>query len=88
MTLLEFLIKVNSLYLKNNIILEVLNHLIHRQDPEAIERYYREKYANADSGRFGEGEQMSDEIRQQSKLPGVKYACLCACFLSIVSQPC
>ena len=52
-----------------------------RQDPEAIERYYREKYANTDisGGRFGEGEQMSDEIRQQSKLPGVKYAYFCAC---------
>jgi transcription elongation factor SPT5 len=44
-------------------------------DAEEIERYYRNRY-NEDTAaiaRFGEGgEEMSDEITQQTLLPGVK----------------
>ena len=42
---------------------------------EEIEEYYRRKYAEETSAamRFGEGgEEMSDEITQQTLLPGVK----------------
>lgn len=42
---------------------------------EEIEEYYRNKYAEESSAamRFGEGgEEMSDEITQQTLLPGVK----------------
>ena len=40
---------------------------------EEIEEYYRRKYADASATeRFGEGEEMSDDITQQGLLPGVK----------------
>ena len=43
------------------------------QKEEEIEEYYRRKYAeNSVADRFGEGEEMSDEITQQGLLPGVK----------------
>ena len=38
--------------------------------------YFRRKYADGNVvERFGEGEDMSDEITQQGLLPGVKYVC-------------
>lgn len=40
---------------------------------DEIEEYYRQKYADSTAaGRYGEGEEMSDEITQQGLLPGVK----------------
>ena len=43
------------------------------QKEDEIEEYYRRKYAeNSVADRFGEGEEMSDEITQQGLLPGVK----------------
>lgn len=50
-----------------------MNFLLYRQDEEAIERYYRERYETTMvESRFGEGEQMSNEISQQALLPGIK----------------
>ena len=43
------------------------------QTEDEIEEYYRQKYGdNSALDRFGEGEEMSDEITQQGLLPGVK----------------
>ena len=43
------------------------------ESAEEIEQYYRNKYADAEGAyKFGEGEEMSDEITQQGLLPGVK----------------
>ncbi len=43
------------------------------QKEDEIEEYYRQKYADSSTAeRFGEGEDMSDEITQQGLLPGVK----------------
>ncbi|KAL5006667.1 hypothetical protein ScPMuIL_015473 [Solemya velum] len=43
------------------------------QTENEIEEYYRTKYGeNAMTERYGEGEEMSDEITQQGLLPGVK----------------
>ncbi|XP_013417126.1 transcription elongation factor SPT5 [Lingula anatina] len=43
------------------------------QNEDEIEEYYRRKYADSSMAeRFGEGEEMSDEITQQGLLPGVK----------------
>lgn len=40
---------------------------------EEIEEYYRRKYADSSATeRYGEGEEMSDDITQQGLLPGVK----------------
>ena len=48
-----------------------LNYFSQREDE--IEEYYRRKYADSAAvERFGEGEEMSDEITQQGLLPGVK----------------
>jgi len=44
------------------------------QTEDEIEAYYRQKYGDSSAmDRFGEGEEMSDEITQQGLLPGVKY---------------
>jgi len=43
------------------------------QTEDEIEAYYRQKYGDSSAlDRFGEGEEMSDEITQQGLLPGVK----------------
>ena len=43
------------------------------QTEDEIEAYYRTKYGDSSAvERFGEGEEMSDEITQQGLLPGVK----------------
>ncbi|CAH1787389.1 unnamed protein product [Owenia fusiformis] len=43
------------------------------QKEDEIEEYYRKKYAETSTAdRYGEGENMSDEITQQGLLPGVK----------------
>lgn len=50
-------------------------HYFSNEREEEIEEYYRRKYAEETSAamRFGEGgEEMSDEITQQTLLPGVK----------------
>lgn len=40
---------------------------------DEIEEYYRQRYGESTvTERFGEGEEMSDEITQQGLLPGVK----------------
>ena len=44
------------------------------QDHDHIEKYYREKYAEAPEGEFDEYEEQPEDIRQQSLLPGVKLA--------------
>lgn len=47
--------------------------LFSNQKEDEIEEYYRRKYEGATAAdRFGEGEEMSDEITQQGLLPGVK----------------
>ncbi len=49
------------------------NSLFFSQKEDEIEEYYRRKYADTSAAeRFGEGEEMSDEITQQGLLPGVK----------------
>jgi len=46
---------------------------VNRQNEEEVEQYFRLKYADTSAGeRFGEGENMSEEITQQGLLPGVK----------------
>ena len=43
------------------------------QKEDEIEEYYKKKYGESSvAARFGEGEDMSDEITQQGLLPGVK----------------
>lgn len=43
------------------------------QREDELEEYYRNKYGQTSvAARFGEGEEMSDEITQQGLLPGVK----------------
>lgn len=43
------------------------------QREDEIEQYYRQKFGSVTTAeRFGEGEEMSDEITQQGRLPGVK----------------
>lgn len=43
------------------------------QDEDEIEAYYRQRYGDSTAmDRFGDGEEMSDEITQQGRLPGVK----------------
>ena len=44
------------------------------QNEDEIADYYRRKYVDTTSAgdRYGEGEEMSDEITQQGLLPGVK----------------
>ncbi|XP_074659963.1 transcription elongation factor SPT5-like isoform X2 [Tubulanus polymorphus] len=43
------------------------------QKEDEIEEYYRRKYAEVSTAeRFGDGEEMSDQITQQGLLPGVK----------------
>ncbi|WAR02974.1 SPT5H-like protein, partial [Mya arenaria] len=50
-----------------------LNELMNSQTEDEIEAYYRQKYGDSSAlDRFGEGEEMSDEITQQGLLPGVK----------------
>ncbi|XP_045177406.2 transcription elongation factor SPT5-like [Mercenaria mercenaria] len=50
-----------------------LNELMNNQTEDEIEAYYRQKYGDSSAlDRFGEGEEMSDEITQQGLLPGVK----------------
>ena len=47
--------------------------LFSHQTEDEIEAYYRTKYGDSSAvERFGEGEEMSDEITQQGLLPGVK----------------
>ncbi|XP_071182024.1 transcription elongation factor SPT5-like isoform X2 [Mytilus edulis] len=47
--------------------------MISTQREDEIEEYYRQKYGEGSaSARYGEGEEMSDEITQQGLLPGVK----------------
>lgn len=47
--------------------------MISTQREDEIEEYYRQKYGDGSaSARYGEGEEMSDEITQQGLLPGVK----------------
>ncbi|GFR83224.1 transcription elongation factor SPT5 [Elysia marginata] len=50
-----------------------LRHIWESQREDEIEEYYRTKFGNASTAeRYGEGEEMSDEITQQGRLPGVK----------------
>ncbi|KAH3888745.1 transcription elongation factor SPT5-like [Dreissena polymorpha] len=50
-----------------------LHDLMNSQNEDEIEAYYRQKYGDSSAmDRFGEGEEMSDEITQQGLLPGVK----------------
>lgn len=50
-----------------------LGHLFSSQREDELEEYYRNKYGQTSvAARFGEGEEMSDEITQQGLLPGVK----------------
>lgn len=50
-----------------------LNEMLNHQTEDEIEAYYRTKYGDSSAvERFGEGEEMSDEITQQGLLPGVK----------------
>ncbi|KAK3101764.1 hypothetical protein FSP39_006184 [Pinctada imbricata] len=50
-----------------------LEHLFTTQKEDEIEEYYKKKYGDSSvAARFGEGEDMSDEITQQGLLPGVK----------------
>ncbi|GFO29479.1 transcription elongation factor spt5 [Plakobranchus ocellatus] len=50
-----------------------LRHIWESQREDEIEEYYRNKFGNASTAeRYGEGEEMSDEITQQGRLPGVK----------------
>ncbi|XP_071104525.1 transcription elongation factor SPT5-like [Haliotis cracherodii] len=50
-----------------------LRHLWDSQREDEIEEYYRQKYGETPAAeRYGEGEEMSDEITQQGLLPGVK----------------
>ena len=64
------------------------------QREDEIEEYYRTKFGTATTAeRYGEGEEMSDEITQQGRLPGVKLVPLCnyimrlfRLLLSIISQ--
>ncbi|BFZ16060.1 hypothetical protein BsWGS_19099 [Bradybaena similaris] len=50
-----------------------LRHIWESQREDEIEQYYRQKFGNVTTAeRFGEGEEMSDEITQQGRLPGVK----------------
>lgn len=47
--------------------------LFSSQREDELEEYYRNKYGQTSvAARFGEGEEMSDEITQQGLLPGVK----------------
>ncbi|XP_005096032.1 transcription elongation factor SPT5 [Aplysia californica] len=50
-----------------------LRHIWESQREDEIEQYYRQKFGNVSTAeRYGEGEEMSDEITQQGRLPGVK----------------
>ncbi|XP_059170624.1 transcription elongation factor SPT5-like [Physella acuta] len=50
-----------------------LRHIWESQREDEIEQYYRQKFGNVTTAeRYGEGEEMSDEITQQGRLPGVK----------------
>ncbi|PVD33727.1 hypothetical protein C0Q70_04987 [Pomacea canaliculata] len=50
-----------------------LNQILESQDEDEIEAYYRQRYGDSTAmDRFGDGEEMSDEITQQGRLPGVK----------------
>ena len=43
------------------------------QREDEIEQYYRQKFGNqTTTERYGDGEEMSDEITQQARQPGVK----------------
>ena len=43
------------------------------QQEDEIEEYYKRRFGETSTAdRFGEGEDMSDEITQQGRLPGVK----------------
>ena len=43
------------------------------QHEDEIEAYYKQRFGDSSAtDRFGEGEEMSDEITQQGRLPGVK----------------
>jgi hypothetical protein len=50
------------------------------QKEEEIEKLLRKKYADSEHqarSHFGDGgEEMSDEITQQTLLPGIKYVCV------------
>ncbi|CAI9740140.1 transcription elongation factor SPT5-like [Octopus vulgaris] len=50
-----------------------LEQIWNSEKEDEIEEYYRQKYGESTvTERFGEGEEMSDEITQQGLLPGVK----------------
>ncbi|RUS84145.1 hypothetical protein EGW08_008119 [Elysia chlorotica] len=50
-----------------------LRHMWEIQREDEIEEYYRTKFGDASTAdRYGEGEEMQDEITQQGRLPGVK----------------
>ncbi|XP_076450911.1 transcription elongation factor SPT5-like isoform X2 [Babylonia areolata] len=50
-----------------------LKQIWENQDEVEIEAYYKQRFGDSSSAdRFGEGEEMSDEITQQGRLPGVK----------------
>lgn len=50
-----------------------LSHIWESQREDEIEQYYRQKFGNVSTAeRYGDGEEMSDEITQQARQPGVK----------------
>lgn len=51
-----------------------IQDMIYRsQREDEIENYYRQKFGNVTTAeRYGDGEEMTDEITQQGRLPGVK----------------
>ncbi|KAI8781206.1 Transcription elongation factor SPT5 [Biomphalaria glabrata] len=50
-----------------------LRHIWESQREDEIENYYRQKFGNVTTAeRYGDGEEMTDEITQQGRLPGVK----------------
>ena len=51
-----------------------LTVLSRSQHEDEIEAYYKSRFGDSSTAdRFGEGEEMSDEITQQGRLPGVKW---------------
>lgn len=47
--------------------------LLSQKGEEELMEYFRHKYSESSAAeRYGEGEEMSDEIMQQGLLPGVK----------------
>ena len=64
---------VINIYFFRHLNIDLLFSLQRSQHEDEIEQYYKQRFGDSSaSHRFGEGEEMSDEISQQGRLPGVK----------------